>query len=139
MAGLTAAPQLQRAAELQVEWLVHALKKRIRFPNDHVVRTDWLRAAHPELLWERLDATFPDGPPDWIGAFDLARLSGWEGYAKDNGGYFRRTGDPAAAWMQSQFGHRENLLDPDWTAVGICASVGVGGGKFLTWATFGSP
>jgi len=124
---------LDAAAELQVEWLAFASKRRID-TGDHECLTSWLLTAHPELLWERLFATFPDGLPKWLVAHDLARLCGYEGVARDIGSYVGRKDSPIDGWLRNA--HRTVLLDPDADEVGI-AVASVGGGKFATWATFG--
>lgn len=123
---------LDAAAELQVEWLAFAHKKRID-TGDHECLTSWLLTAHPELLWERLLATY-EVLPKWLVAHDLARLCGYGGVARDIGSYVGRKDSPIDGWLRND--HRTVLLDPDADEVGI-AVASVGGGKFATWACFG--
>ena len=130
--------RLGRAAALHVEWLVRDSKKQVRLsPNDHVVLASWLLDAHPELIWERLYATFPNGFPTWFGAFDVARLCGYNGLALDNGAFVSRKVDPVVGWLRSEAGHRENLLDSRHRHVGACVGGSVGAGKIAIWSVFG--
>ncbi len=130
--------RLSRTAALMTEWLVKDFKRRVpESPNDHVVSSKWLLATHPELIWERMYATFPGGFPDWFGAYNIARLCGYNGLALDNGAYVSKKVDPVLGWLRSEAGHRENLLDARHRHVGVHIGGSVGAGKIAIWAVFG--
>lgn len=126
---------LDEAASLQVAWLAYAAKRNIA-TGYHQCQTAWLLDQHPELHWDRLLATYGGSLPEWLGAFDLARLCGFNAMAVDIGALGGRHMDAVAGWLGSP-GHRYWLLYPDWRYVGI-GQAGLGGGNFATWATFGN-
>lgn len=68
----------------------------------------------------------PDGTTPWKFILDSGYkyLYAGENLAKD----FQNSGDVEAAWEASKIGHRENLLGPNYTDVGVAVVNGVLGG-----------
>lgn len=134
LSALTASDQLSQAADLHCQWIAFASKRKLAWQH-HATDSSWLRLAHPDLLWDRLDATFPCGIPSSISSFDLARLCGYAGLVRD----ISAVGDARApvnviGWDRSPT-HR-TILRGDWSECGV-GKRGIGNGNSITAAFFG--
>jgi uncharacterized protein YkwD len=135
VSALAHSDTLAQVAGLEAEWLVFAQRHKLPWAY-HVVDTDWLLESHPDLAWERLDAVFPDGPPDYLGVFNLAQLCGYSGACLDNiGRATRKPEDAVIGWLRSP-NHKANMLDPRWTECGVAKRGG--GQSAIVVAVFGS-
>lgn len=113
--------RLERSAAIQCEW--YAVAQRMGIEGDqHSTLTIWLQSTYPDLLWDRLYATYGPTLPEWLNWYDRARLCGWSGGAVGENGAFSSSGKPKvpvvmAGWKRSP-GHNSNLLG-DWDVMGF--------------------
>gem|GEM_PF-6770885 len=133
-------PILEQSAAITAEWLGYANRGNREF-FFHNVNTAWALKNYPQLHWERLRATFPDGLPEQLSGHDVARLCGWEGgLVLDIEGEARRNDavDLVDGWADSPFGHQLVLFNviADFDVCGV-ASEPRGGGKQIVVAVFG--
>lgn len=126
---------LGEAADLEASWLIFAMRHKLPWAY-HLTSTAWLQDERPDLLWERLHATYGETLPTWLGIHDVARLCGYGGLCRDNIGRANKTAaNSVTGWLRSTDGHRENLLDARWTELGV-ARCG-GGQNAICVAVFG--
>lgn len=101
---------LAETAELCAEWAAFRTKSGVDF-SDHNVSSAWLLDRHPELLWERLLATYMGTLPDNLSSHDVARLCGWAGGLVVDIGYEGRAkADRTIALWERSPGHSAVLL-----------------------------
>lgn len=133
LATVQGSAELTAAAELIAEWNAWATRKQIDYP-EHSINTAWLLERHPELLWERLRATFQCGLPETIVAHDVARLCGWTGGFAIDIGYLGRAKASRAISDWERSTHSQVL----WGEYDVCG-VGTDGAGSNTWifAVFG--
>lgn len=133
-------------ATITADWLGYANRRNKAF-QFHAVNTAWLRKNYPKLLWDRIDATFPCGPPESLSPFNVARLCGWTGgVVYDIEAEAGRSTSPEAivdGWARSgeqtpPQNHWMVLFDfvADFDVCGV-ASEPRGGGKQIVVAVFG--
>lgn len=136
VAALAPNAALGEAADIEASWLVYAQRRRLPW-SYHLTDTQWLASERPDLDWYKLFATYGGDLPGQLGIYDVSRLCGYGGLAKDNIGRANKTAATAVAgWLRSKDGHRENMLDPAWTELGT-ARVG-GGQDAICVAVFGN-
>jgi len=136
---------LEDTAAVMADWLGYANRRNKTFVF-HNVNTAWALKEYPDLKWDRLRATFPDGLPDQLSAHSVARLCGWEGgLVYDIEGEARRCNafDLVYGWAHSDetsppTNHWMVLLNfiANFNVCGV-ASEPRGGGRQIVVAVFG--
>lgn len=136
--------RLERATALHLEWLAAKSKKQIadKYPYfDHNTNAQWLLMSHPELDWNYLFATFPQGLPEQLSAFDVAGLCGYRGGFVADVGFFNKKSlspeESLAAWQHSP-NHNRGLLWFTFRFFGA-GKKSIGGGQTAVWCVFAEP